>query len=132
MSITATSKAVEGEWITTVARVEAPEGPLIVLSGVNSWDLKVFREGDGGAGDPLYELASQSPSLVMQAEAQIDGFWKDQPAPGYTFRDTIQIGSATFETEGGQSIVLEYRLNTANYGPVYITHHVSVQPRRSE
>lgn len=131
MNIEVTKPVVEGEWIWTAARVVAPDGTLLTLANVNSWDLRVFRDGDGGADSPVYELLSQSPTLVMQSEPQIDEFWKDQPAPGYTFLAKQEIGSGTFETEGGQSVMLEYTLNTASYGPGYITRYAPVKSRRS-
>ena len=122
----------EGGWITTVARIDTPDGTRLVQAEVSEITLRVFNRSTATRpSEPICPNATLLAADVVFDTLQTDGYWNADLAGslGYNFRHTMKPGVHPWENaelRGGEKYQLEYTIDTALFGPLRVIHVVDV------
>ena len=108
-----------------VERVSLPNGVNIVRADVTNIDLAVFDLDAAAPQTAIYTQTAISTNSIITASLTVDGYWPFD-ATGYNFLGTVLATSV--DIDGLHRARVEYKLNTASYGALYVSFLVNVEP----
>lgn len=104
----------EGDDLWTLARPTGPDAQVLFATDVDTFDFALYRaRKSSGTLTAEFSGSGVSPSGVMFASLQVDGWWEEDSI-GYTFRHGIlrsTLDSNSVTMQGGQVWFIDYRLN---------------------
>lgn len=129
------SRADEGVWINTIARLSNPLKVVLQIADVKSVTLRVFKRAGTDTDDQEILTLPIAVSDCIFDTLQTDGWWDQTLASGagYNFRHTLKIGDeasglGNVALPGGVTYELEYEVVMYTYGPMFVRHTHETDP----
>jgi L-alanine-DL-glutamate epimerase-like enolase superfamily enzyme len=114
----------DGEDLTTFARLESADKATLFTSSFASWELRIWDAMATDPSEPVYMLlgnAAASPPFYAALQTGTD--WITDSI-GYTFKHTI-TAQAHYRFRGGRRNRVEYRLALTGGAAFYIVRNVN-------
>lgn len=106
-------------------RVTLPNGAYAARADVTNIDLAVFDLDAASPQTAIYTATGISTNSIIPASLTVDGYWP-YDTTGYNFLATVLATSV--DVNGLHRVRVEYKLNTASYGAVYVPFIVLLEP----
>lgn len=116
----------EGTNIWTKAVVVGDNLVPLLQADVSGYSLSVFDRDSDTSETEVYSFADTDATSVVYNTLQLGPEWTKNDT-GYNFKHMVEWDA--WVQQGGHTYVLEYELQTDDWGPVPIIHRVTVVSR---